>query len=85
MRSNIIQLATAPIKEENYITEFGLLDMIVPEIADYIEDVNPEQVAGIAEKIFSKDEIFDLDMTKRTVTIKNKKRYFEEKFKLFER
>ena len=30
--------------------------MVVPEIADYMEDVDPEQIAGIAEKIFSKSK-----------------------------
>jgi hypothetical protein len=83
MHSNIIQVGTEPIPEENYICESDPKGYFVGRIADYVSDVVPKEVPEIAKSIFSRNEIFDLDLEKMTVTIKDKKKYFEKKFEYF--
>lgn len=83
MHSNIIQVSPNPIAKEDYITELDFTSDFVPRIGDYVCKVAPEELPQIAKNIFAGDDIFDFCKEKGTVTIKDKKRYFEKKYNMF--
>jgi hypothetical protein len=82
MHSLIIQVGKEPFEKEDYINFWDFSDGFVPNIADYVADLDSTGMLNGIKNVFGiRKDVFKLG--ERTVTIKSKELYFEQKFKDF--
>ena len=83
MHSKIIQVERNPITKANRICASDVESGFVGRIADYVDTLEEKYIPRIIQNVFGVGDIFDLNERDMTVVIKDKKKYFEMKFKIF--
>jgi hypothetical protein len=85
MHSRIFQVSAKPIPQEDLIEEYRYEDGFVGSHADYVSQVTngSEDYLSDLSWLQTATEGLEVDIEKRTVTIKSKKEYFDKKHDQF--
>lgn len=83
MHDKIIQIDNKPIKEEDYIDESEFYDhWFIGSIADYVNDVPSSDRRSVIKDVLDRPGL-KYDQNKDTLTIVDKRSYFEYKYHEF--